>query len=57
MGTRPEFTSAEVAAIAARRINDPDEEVRALAASCLTQARDRDRPEGTRPKPTGRIDY
>lgn len=35
-----EVTSAEVLKIAARRIKDPDPEVAALAASCLTQAPD-----------------
>lgn len=41
--SRHERTSQEIAAIAGRRLHDPDPEVRAMAASLLTQAADRPR--------------
>lgn len=47
--SRNEHTSREIAAIAGRRLHDPDPEVRAMAASLLTQAADRPRPPASVP--------
>ncbi len=51
--SRNERTSPEIAAIAGRRLHDPDPEVRAMAASLLTQAADRARTPAAVPTPPG----